>query len=48
MDDLRTRKAIAATRSEALCHDVLSALGYWLVFAGVIAAMLAMTALTTP
>jgi lipopolysaccharide export LptBFGC system permease protein LptF len=35
------------TRSEALCDDALGALGYWLPFAAVIAAMLAMSSLAT-
>jgi hypothetical protein len=43
MDDLRTRKAIVGTRSEALCDDALSVLGYWFLFSAAIAAMLAMS-----
>jgi hypothetical protein len=48
MDDLRTKKAIAVARSEALCDDVLGALGYWFLFAAVIGAMLAMSSFATP
>jgi len=48
MKDMRTRKAIAGTRSEALCDDALRGLGYRFLFAAGVAAMLAVCGLAAP
>jgi hypothetical protein len=48
MSDLRTKKAIALTRSETLRGDAFALLGYCFLFGAVIAAVLAIHALAAP